>query len=66
MAPESVRDGRFTPKSDVWSFGVLLYEIVTFGSLPYQGHSNSQVVEMVRAGYTVGVPDGVKQELLVI
>ena len=43
MAPESLADGIFTPMSDVWSFGVLLYEMITFGSFPFQGLSNNQV-----------------------
>ncbi|KAH8018674.1 hypothetical protein HPB51_010395 [Rhipicephalus microplus] len=45
MAPESLNDGIFTTMSDVWSYGVLLYEIITFASFPYQGLSNNQVLE---------------------
>ena len=37
MAPESLADGMFTPASDIWSYGVLLYEMITFGSFPFQG-----------------------------
>ena len=36
MSPESLADGIFTPMSDIWSYGVLLYEIITFGSFPFQ------------------------------
>ncbi|CAG2057754.1 unnamed protein product [Timema podura] len=48
MSPESLALGIFTPSSDVWSFGVLLYEIITFGSFPFQGLSNNQVLEHVK------------------
>lgn len=36
MSPESIEDGLFTNMSDMWSYGVLLYEIITFGSFPFQ------------------------------
>lgn len=43
MAPESLKDGLFSSFSDVWSYGVVLWEMVTFASQPYQGLSNDQV-----------------------
>lgn len=36
-APEAANYSRFSIKSDVWSFGILLTELVTYGRLPYPG-----------------------------
>uniref|UniRef100_A0A1I7XFS4 Non-specific protein-tyrosine kinase n=1 Tax=Heterorhabditis bacteriophora TaxID=37862 RepID=A0A1I7XFS4_HETBA len=41
-APEAANFNRFTTKSDVWSFGILLTEIVTFGRIPYPGSYSSK------------------------
>jgi len=43
MSPESVMYGRFTLESDVWSYGVVLWEIYSFGKQPYYGQSNEEV-----------------------
>ena len=44
-APEAALYNRFTIKSDVWSFGVVMCEIVTNGCIPYPGMSKRQVHE---------------------
>ena len=36
-APEAANYSRFSIKSDVWSFGILLTELVTYGRIPYPG-----------------------------
>ncbi|XP_062415451.1 tyrosine-protein kinase SRK2 [Pungitius pungitius] len=55
-APEAIHDNKFTIKSDVWSFGILLYEIMTFGQMPYPAMSNYQVVQRVPQGYRMPIP----------
>lgn len=63
MAPESLSLGKFTPASDIWSYGVLLFEIITFGSFPFQGMTNTQVLDYLKIGKTLVVPTGIKPEL---
>lgn len=55
-APEAMHDNKFSIKSDVWSFGVLLYEIMTFGQMPYPAMTNYQVVQRVPQGYRMPCP----------
>lgn len=56
MAPESLTDGVFTSDSDAWSYGVVLWEIVTLAEQPYQGLSNEQVFQFVAARGTLDRP----------
>ena len=63
-APETLLYHRFTIKSDVWSFGILLYEIVTYGRFPYPGMSNAQVLEAtIGQGYRMPGPMGCPDQL---
>nr|XP_046147366.1 tyrosine-protein kinase SRK2-like [Oncorhynchus gorbuscha] len=55
-APEAIHGNKFTIKSDVWSFGILLYEIMTFGQMPYATMTNYQVVQRVPTGYRMPCP----------
>ena len=50
-APEAATKKEYTTKSDVWSFGVLLYELITHGSNPYPGMSNNEALQSVLNGY---------------
>ena len=43
LAPESLLNGVFTTASDVWSFAVVLWEMFTFGDVPWGGLNNEQV-----------------------
>ena len=49
MAPECLHKGRFDTATDVWSMGIVMWEIVTFASMPYPGLSNQEVYEKVPA-----------------
>ena len=48
MSPESLFDGVSTTKSDVWSFGVLLWEIVTCGERPYAGVATEALLDLIK------------------
>uniref|UniRef100_A0A8D2AWB0 Tyrosine-protein kinase n=1 Tax=Sciurus vulgaris TaxID=55149 RepID=A0A8D2AWB0_SCIVU len=62
-APEAIHFGVFTIKADVWSFGVLLMEIVTYGRVPYPGMSNPEVIRSLERGYRMPRPDTCPPEL---
>ena len=62
-APETAMYNRFTIKSDVWSFGVVLYEIITYGRSPYPGMTNVQVLEALQQGYRMLRPMGCPDKL---
>ncbi|XP_053282315.1 LOW QUALITY PROTEIN: insulin-like growth factor 1a receptor [Pleuronectes platessa] len=57
MSPESLKDGVFTTMSDVWSFGVVLWEVATLAEQPYQGLTNEQVLRFVMEGGLLDKPD---------
>jgi serine/threonine protein kinase len=57
MAPESLKDAIFTVKSDVFSYGVVLWEIVTYAEQPYQGLDNEDVLLFISGGGTLRRPN---------
>uniref|UniRef100_G1SJ95 Tyrosine-protein kinase receptor n=1 Tax=Oryctolagus cuniculus TaxID=9986 RepID=G1SJ95_RABIT len=63
MAPESLMDGIFTTQSDVWSFGILIWEILTLGHQPYPAHSNLDVLNYVQAGGRLEPPRNCPDDL---
>lgn len=57
MAPESVLYGKFTLESDIWSYGVVLWEIYSYGKQPYFGHTNEEVLQLIMQGTMLTIPD---------
>ncbi|CAB3364749.1 Hypothetical predicted protein [Cloeon dipterum] len=57
-APEAANYSKFSIKSDVWSFGILLTELVTYGRIPYPGMTNAEVLHQVEHGYRMPCPPG--------
>ncbi|KAJ8360922.1 hypothetical protein SKAU_G00174470 [Synaphobranchus kaupii] len=62
-SPEAINYGSFTIKSDVWSFGILQMEIITFGRTPYPGMTNPEVIRSLENGYRMQRPDCCPTEL---
>ncbi len=56
-SPEAVRLNAFTHASDMWSFGVLLWEIYSYGRLPYLGIQVNEVIREVENGLRLPRPD---------
>lgn len=63
MPPESIVYAKFSAQGDVWSFGVVLWEIFSFGAQPYFGKSNEEVVQYVRDGNVLEPPLNCPQEI---
>ncbi|XP_017018500.1 tyrosine-protein kinase Abl isoform X1 [Drosophila kikkawai] len=62
-APEALKNGRFSNKSDMWSFGILLWEIYSFGRVPYPRIPLADVVKHVEVGYKMEAPEGCPPEI---
>ncbi|XP_042250589.1 neurotrophic tyrosine kinase, receptor, type 2b isoform X1 [Thunnus maccoyii] len=56
MPPESIMYRRFTTESDVWSLGVVLWEIFTYGKQPWYQLSNNEVIECITQGRVLQRP----------
>ncbi|XP_004648274.1 tyrosine-protein kinase FRK, partial [Octodon degus] len=61
-APEAIQTNKFSIKSDVWSFGILLYEIITYGKMPYSGRTGAEVIQMLRQNYRLPQPTNCPQK----
>ena len=62
-SPEAALYKQFTIKSDVWSFGILLFELITYGRPPYPGLDNTEVLEALTTGFCMPRPKGCPEQL---
>ncbi|XP_041968249.1 tyrosine-protein kinase Fer isoform X3 [Aricia agestis] len=62
-APEALNFGKYTSLCDVWSYGVLMWEIFSKGDTPYAGMSNSRAREKIDNGYRMPAPEGCPEEV---
>ncbi|KAK5876193.1 hypothetical protein CesoFtcFv8_027188 [Champsocephalus esox] len=63
MAMESLSESLYTTKSDVWSFGVTMWEIVSRGRTPYPGVSNHELLELLLSGHRLKPPQDCDHKL---
>uniref|UniRef100_UPI00359026BA tyrosine-protein kinase HCK-like isoform X1 n=2 Tax=Myxine glutinosa TaxID=7769 RepID=UPI00359026BA len=62
-APEAINFSSFTVKSDIWSFGVLISEIFTFGRIPYPGMTHPELIRKIEFGYRMPQPENVPSDI---
>uniref|UniRef100_A0A3Q3NKL1 Tyrosine-protein kinase n=1 Tax=Mastacembelus armatus TaxID=205130 RepID=A0A3Q3NKL1_9TELE len=55
-APECINYFKFSSKSDVWSFGVLMWEAYSYGQKPYKGMKGNDVLQMIESGKRMDAP----------
>ena len=66
MPPEALVYGKFSTKTDVWAFGVVVWEVFSFGLQPYWGHTNEAVMDMVRKGILLEKPENCPDKLFTL
>lgn len=62
-APECINYFKFSSKSDVWSFGVLMWEAYSYGQKPYKGMKGKEVMEMIESGSRMEAPANCPPEM---
>ncbi|XP_063315620.1 protein-tyrosine kinase 6 [Pelobates fuscus] len=62
-APEALAFGRYTTKSDVWSFGILLHEIMSLGMVPYPEIPTGQMLQYLKKGYRMKAPENCSKKI---
>lgn len=56
MAPEVLTTGQYSQAADIWSFGVVMWEIFSLAGIPYAGVDNAKVLEVIASGVRLDQP----------
>ncbi|GLV31114.1 FER tyrosine kinase [Carabus blaptoides fortunei] len=62
-APEALNFGKYTSLCDVWSYGILIWEIFSRGGTPYNGLTNAQARDKIDTGYRMPAPEGTPDQM---
>ncbi|KAL8599730.1 hypothetical protein ACOMHN_031885 [Nucella lapillus] len=65
-APEGLAFNRFSTRSDIWAFGVLLWELATYGMSPYPGVDLTEVYHLLERGYRMERPPGTPADVYIL
>lgn len=57
MAPEAISNDEFSEKSDVWSYGVLVWEVYTLGQTPFEDRSDEEVLKCIKDDLRLSKPE---------
>ncbi|XP_014678676.1 PREDICTED: ephrin type-A receptor 5-like [Priapulus caudatus] len=60
-APEAIAFRKFTSASDVWSYGIVMWEVMSYGERPYWNWSNQDVIKAIEKGYRLPAPMGLSE-----
>ncbi|XP_022803821.1 tyrosine kinase receptor Cad96Ca-like [Stylophora pistillata] len=63
MPPESLLYGESSTKSDIWSYGIVMWEVFTIGESPYPGVKSGEIADLLQTGYRMPKPPHISQEL---
>ncbi|KAI1280355.1 Tyrosine-protein kinase transmembrane receptor Ror2 [Halotydeus destructor] len=63
MPLESILYNKFTVESDIWAYGIILWEIFSFGMQPYYGMVHEEVIKYIKDGNTLNCPDNTPQAM---
>ena len=61
MAPEYLDTNSFTLSSDIWSFGIVVWEIFSMGREPYAGQTAEEIIKKLKSGYRLECPEQMDQ-----